>query len=281
MKHSGSEYIMQGLFVDDMIHIYSCDAMIEIKDEFMQLYSRDLEITGGSQMKTFPGMQVDQTARSIKIHLDHYIKEVVAEYVEYIRNAIRPKKVPIAPNVDLRPEDTPYLPDPRKQKIYSFFMARRCFSSQPHGPPSLCHSWLSFAYRLDLRIGQHFTALRSTWQVPLALRSHIDEARAAPTCCRATPIQIGGIAVHGDHRLVHSCCTTRHQSCGSRRCRRLRLSPRQRPHTTLHPQPLLRSCISAPFWNDSSEDANQCVRTTPCVSSGATTLLTDVNEPSV
>ena len=74
MKRSGSEYIIHGLFVDDMMHIYSCDA---IKDEFMQLYSKDFEITGGRQMKTFLRMQVAQTARSIKIHLDHYIEEVV------------------------------------------------------------------------------------------------------------------------------------------------------------------------------------------------------------
>ncbi len=82
----------------------------------MQLYSKDFEITGGHQMKTFLGMQVEQTAQSIKVHLDHYIKEVVAEYAEYIRKAIRPKQVPIAPNVVLRPEDRPYLPDTCKQK---------------------------------------------------------------------------------------------------------------------------------------------------------------------
>ena len=46
-------------------------------------------------------MQVEQFARSIKIHLDHYIKEVVDGYAEYIRKAIRLKKVPIAPNVVL------------------------------------------------------------------------------------------------------------------------------------------------------------------------------------
>ncbi len=59
MKHSGSEYIIHGLFVDDMMQIYSCDA---IKDEFVQLYSKDFEITGGSQMKVFLGMQVEQAA---------------------------------------------------------------------------------------------------------------------------------------------------------------------------------------------------------------------------
>jgi len=63
MKHSGSEYIIPGLFVDDMMHIYSCDA---IKDEFMATScncTQDFEITGGRQMKTFLGMQVEQTAR--------------------------------------------------------------------------------------------------------------------------------------------------------------------------------------------------------------------------
>ncbi len=123
MKRSESEYIIHGMFVDDMMHIYSCDA---IKDEFMQLYSKDFEITGGPQMKTFLGMQVEQTARSIKIHLNHHIKEIVAEYADYIRKVIRPKKVPIAPIVVLRPEDTPDgpdLPDPRKQKFYRSFVA--------------------------------------------------------------------------------------------------------------------------------------------------------------
>ncbi len=35
-----SEYIILGLFFDDMMHIYSRDA---IKDEFMQLYSKTLK----------------------------------------------------------------------------------------------------------------------------------------------------------------------------------------------------------------------------------------------
>ncbi len=75
-------------------------------------------------MKTFLGMQVEQTARSIKIHLDHYIKEVVEGYAEYIRKALRTKKVLIALNVILKPEDTPEVPDPRKQKFYRSFVAK-------------------------------------------------------------------------------------------------------------------------------------------------------------
>ncbi len=72
-----------------MMHIYSCDA---IKDEFMQLNSKDFEITRGRQMKTFLGMQVEQTARSIKIHVDHYIKEVAECYAEYIRKHFDPRR---------------------------------------------------------------------------------------------------------------------------------------------------------------------------------------------
>ena len=76
MKRSRSEYIIHSLFVDDMMHSYSCDA---IKDEFMQVYSKDFEITGARQIKTFLGTQAEQTARSIEFHLDHYIKRGVAE----------------------------------------------------------------------------------------------------------------------------------------------------------------------------------------------------------
>ncbi len=95
----------------------------------MQLYSKDFEITGGSKMKTFLGTQVEQTARSIKIHLDHYIKEVLAGYAEYIRKALRPEKVPIAPNVILKPDDTPEVPDPSKQKFYRSFVAKLQFAA--------------------------------------------------------------------------------------------------------------------------------------------------------
>jgi hypothetical protein len=100
LKRSGSEYIIHGLLVDDMMHIYSCDAR---KDEFMKLYSKDFDITGGNLMRTVLGMQVEQAARSIKIHLDHYIKNVVAKYAEYIRKAVRPKKAPNSQNVVLKP----------------------------------------------------------------------------------------------------------------------------------------------------------------------------------
>ncbi len=45
-------------------------------------------------METFQGIVVEQSDMSIKIHLDNYVKDVVAEYAEYIKKALRPKKVP-------------------------------------------------------------------------------------------------------------------------------------------------------------------------------------------
>ncbi len=57
MKRKGDEYIIHGPFVDDMLHIYSCDAM---KDEFLALHKKDFDITGSTKMETFLGMLVDQ-----------------------------------------------------------------------------------------------------------------------------------------------------------------------------------------------------------------------------
>ncbi len=50
MKSKGDQYIIYGLFVEDMMHIYSCDA-IAMKDEFLALYKKDFDITGGSKMQ--------------------------------------------------------------------------------------------------------------------------------------------------------------------------------------------------------------------------------------
>ncbi len=42
MKHKGAEYIIHSLVVDDMMHIYSCDAM---KDKFLALYKKDFKFS--------------------------------------------------------------------------------------------------------------------------------------------------------------------------------------------------------------------------------------------
>ncbi len=57
MKRKGAEYIIHGLFVDDVMHTYSWNAM---KVKFLALYKKDFEITAwgarGRKMEAFLGM---------------------------------------------------------------------------------------------------------------------------------------------------------------------------------------------------------------------------------
>ncbi len=48
------DFIIHGLFVDDMMHISSCE---ELRKEFMDKYSKDFQITGGGLMETFLGVE--------------------------------------------------------------------------------------------------------------------------------------------------------------------------------------------------------------------------------
>ncbi len=57
MKRQGDDFIIQGLFVDDMMHVPTCDVH---KQEFMAKYTKDFKITGGGLVETFLGMQVEQ-----------------------------------------------------------------------------------------------------------------------------------------------------------------------------------------------------------------------------
>lgn len=74
------------------------------------------KFTGETNMKTFLCMVNEQSGKLIRIHLDYYVKGVVAEYAEYIKKALHPKKVPISPGVAFKAEDAPELPDQLKQK---------------------------------------------------------------------------------------------------------------------------------------------------------------------
>jgi hypothetical protein len=86
-EKTGAENIVHRLFVDDMMHINSCDAM---KDEFLALYKKDFEITSGDKMEPFLRMVVEQDDKCIKIHLDNYFKEFITEYSGYIKKSLRP-----------------------------------------------------------------------------------------------------------------------------------------------------------------------------------------------
>ncbi len=53
----------------------------------------------------------------------------MAEYAEYIKKALCPKKVPTSPGVAFKAEDAPELPDPLKQKYYRSFVAKLQFAA--------------------------------------------------------------------------------------------------------------------------------------------------------
>ena len=80
-------------------------------------------------METFLGMEVEQPGKVIKLHLDSYIQEVLAEYKAYIRKAHCQKRVPMTFGVVLTNEDCPILPDLRKQKHYRSFIAKLQFAA--------------------------------------------------------------------------------------------------------------------------------------------------------
>ncbi len=75
-----------------------CD---KLRDEFLALYQRDFEITGGGLMETFLGMEVEQPGKGMTLHLDSYIQGVMTEYKEYIKKSLRPKRLPRSPGLVL------------------------------------------------------------------------------------------------------------------------------------------------------------------------------------
>ena len=126
MKRDGDDFIIHGLFVDDMMHVPTCD---RLKAEFLEKYTKDFDITGGGLMETFLGMQVEQSKKAIRLHLDNYIRELLDEYKAYATKSLRPKLTPIQPGLVLTQEDCPIVPDAKKQKFYRSFVAKLQFAA--------------------------------------------------------------------------------------------------------------------------------------------------------
>jgi hypothetical protein len=123
MKWEGKDFIIHGLFVDDMQHTSTSQALM---DEFMHAYSRDFEITGGEIMTTFLGLQVDHVNSEIHMHMDHYVETVLNEYKTFVMNkTLRHKMLPVQPNYQL-PKGEPKIEgkgeDPRTTFYRSFVM---------------------------------------------------------------------------------------------------------------------------------------------------------------
>ena len=119
MKRDGEDLVIHGLFVDDMQHTSTSQALI---DEFMEAYARDFEITGGEVMRTFLGLQVEHVDSEIHLHMDTYVENVPEQYKSFVRRTLRPNKLPNAPNHQLTKDDCPEHPDPKAKFYRSFVM---------------------------------------------------------------------------------------------------------------------------------------------------------------
>ncbi len=62
MKRDGDDFIMHGLFVDDMMHAPTCDRLWK---DFLDKTSKVFDITGGDLMETFLSMQVEQSKKAV------------------------------------------------------------------------------------------------------------------------------------------------------------------------------------------------------------------------
>ncbi len=114
MKQVDYDFIIHGLFVYDMMHIPTNDALHE---EFMDKYSKDFDVTSGVLMETFLGMEVEQSDDNICLHLDKYITDIVDEYSKFSAKTVCPKNIPSQPGVLLTREDCPIEPDPVNQRF--------------------------------------------------------------------------------------------------------------------------------------------------------------------
>jgi hypothetical protein len=121
MKRTGDDFIIHGLFVDDIKSIPTKKALLY---EFIAKYSKEFDITGGQLMTRFLGLSVEQDNHSPSVHLDQYIKETIEEYRKFTSKALRPKMTPMQPGNVLEPEETPLVPDPKKQSIHRLIVAR-------------------------------------------------------------------------------------------------------------------------------------------------------------
>lgn len=126
IKRVKQDFIIHGLFVDDVKSIPTCKRLM---DEFLKAYARDFDITGGTLMESFIGLQVEQPGGVIRLHLDNYIKETLAEYQEFDQRVLRGKLAPMQNGIVLTPDDCPVTPDKKRQSTYRSIVAKLQFAS--------------------------------------------------------------------------------------------------------------------------------------------------------
>ncbi len=102
---------MHGLFVDDMAHASTSQKMIK---RFMKECSKGFEYTRGDFMTSF---LVEQDNRQILLHLNTYLNEML-DYKANIKRDLKPKKLPMQPEVVSTKDNAPETPDPKERKVY-------------------------------------------------------------------------------------------------------------------------------------------------------------------
>ncbi len=123
MKRQGNDLIIHGLFVDDMMHIPTCDAL---KQKFREKYTR-ISISQGAV--SWIHIWVCRSSNRLARYVCIYIRETLDEYKAFQTKSLRPKLVLIQPRLVLDKDDCPILPDPRKQKFYRSFVAKLQFAA--------------------------------------------------------------------------------------------------------------------------------------------------------
>jgi hypothetical protein len=126
MKRAEDSFIIHGLFVDDIMTTPTKRALM---DEFIEIFSKDFEITGGRLMEKFIGLSVEQDASCIAVHLDQYIKDAIEQHESFVKKSLRPKFTLMQPGNTLSDSDSPITPDPRLQTHYRSMVATLQFAA--------------------------------------------------------------------------------------------------------------------------------------------------------
>jgi hypothetical protein len=108
MKWEREGFLIHCVFVDDFKTIPTSK---KPKDEFERLYSADFEYTGGNLMTSFLGLEVEPLNSGIHLHLDTYIQELIDEFRIMHKKFVKPKTVPMSPELVLDNRDCPELPE--------------------------------------------------------------------------------------------------------------------------------------------------------------------------
>jgi hypothetical protein len=228
-------------------------------------------------METFIGLQFIQSDTSIRINLDYCIEAILEEYQKLDARVLRGKQTPVQSGVLLSKDDSPAVPDPKRQSIYRSLVAklqfaatwvrydianavaqlgRFCASAGPTHWTALRHlmCYLSEHTTFQLRYPKNpttRTGLDGYWQIGPTMRPAVP----LPAICFAT---------------------TDVPSPGS---------PSQPPKLNIIPhrrrRPKASGCVTSFVLLDSRvTDRLRFSRSTPRASSGAITLSGDVNMPS-